>query len=182
MKKKVLFMAVMVVGAICFVSCGQRQQGEYEKQIVGKWHGAFSQEDEDGIKMVMETTTDYRSDKTEVFDGLLRFRVEVNDGDYANNLTFEYSVSGEGTWDVDGDYFIEKINKCDIELKKAYALAEMEDNDLYIGVIKEALEDGIPEIRNSMMQKSKDKIIKLNDSEFSIKDDEGDTETYTRIE
>lgn len=182
MKQKVLLLAVLMIGGLCFLSCGQRPQGEYEKKIVGKWHFGHSQKLEEGLTMAFEFTTDYRADKTAIYEGFIRLRVEVEDEDYANNLTFEYSISGESTWDVEGDYFIEKGNRCDIELKKASAMVEMEDNDFYIEMIKEKLEDFIPELRSSLLKKSKDKIIKLNDTEFSIEDEDGETETYTRIE
>ena len=163
------------------IGCVNSEQSRYEKQIVGKW--LFTQlQDDDNMSVVMELITNFQKDKSEVFDGYMRIRTHIDDGDYANTITFEYAITGSGTWDIDSEYFVEKINKCDITLQKVSTMIQLEDDDIYIGQMKEMLEDGMPGIRSNIMKKSKDRIIKLTDDEFVIEDEDGNKETYRKTE
>lgn len=178
-KKRFAGLSTALLLMILTSACVNSEQSKHERQIVGSW--LFSQlQDDENMSVVMELNTDFQEDKSEVFDGYMRIRAHVDDGDYANTITFEYAVTGGGTWEVDGDYFVEKINKCDIRLQKVSTMIQLEDDDVYIGSMKEMLEDGMPGIRSSIMKKSKDKIVKLTDDEFIIEDEDGNRETYTK--
>ena len=158
-----------------------------EKKIVGKWHVAkteIMEESDEGYSgtITVEGTTDYRSNKTQAGEGFMRIRLNVDEDEYANTITLEYSISDKGTWSVEGNNMVEKLNEVNIEFSGASTIANNEDDEVYIEAFKQHYADIIPEMRNEALKKSREKIIKLTEDELTIKVDEGEEITLTRIE
>ena len=109
-------------------------------------------------------------------------RLNVDEDEYANTITLEYSISDKGTWSVEGNNMVEKLNEVNIEFSGASTIANNEDDEVYIEAFKQHYADIIPEMRNEMLKKSREKIIKLTEDELTIKVDEGEEITLTRIE
>ena len=165
------------------VGCMGDKLNDKEKKIVGKWHVAKTEiMDESDEGYTMELTTDYRSNKTQTAEGFMRFRLNVDEDEYANTITLEYSISAKGTWSVEGNNIVEKMNEVNIEFSRASTITNNEDDEVYIEALKQYFDDFIPELRNEMLKKSREEIIKLTEDELTTKDDEGEEITYTRIE
>jgi len=183
MKKTILMTALLIL----LVGCMSDKLNDKEKKIVGKWHFAKmetweeSNEDYSGT-FTVEGTCDYQSNKKQVTECFMRIRLNVDENEYANTITLEYSISAKGTWSVEGNNMVEKLNEVNIEFSRASTIANNEDDEVYIEAFKQHYADIIPEMRNEMLKKSRDKIIKLTDDELTTKNDEGEEATYTRIE
>lgn len=183
MKKTVLMTALLML----LVGCMGDKLNDKEKKIVGKWHVAkteIKEESDEGYSgtFTMELTTDYRSNKTQTAEGFMRVRLNVDEDEYANTITLEYSISAKGTWSVEGNNIVEKMNEVNIEFSRASTITNNEDDEVYIEALKQYFDDFIPELRNEMLKKSREEIIKLTEDELTTKDDEGEEITYTRIE
>ena len=183
MKKTLLMTALFML----LVGCMSDNLNDKEKKIVGKWHYAkmetIEESDEDySGAFTMELTTDYRSNKTQTGEGYFRIRLNVDEIEYVNTITLEYSISAKGTWSVEGSNLVEKYNEVNIDFNKASTIVNNEDDEVYIEAFKQHYADLIPEIRNELLKTSRDEIIKLTDDELTTKDDEGEEVTYTRIE
>lgn len=183
MKKTVIMTALLML----LVGCVGDKLNDKEKRIVGKWHFAEmetieeSDEDYSGI-FTVEYTTNCRSNKTQTTEGFMRIRFNVDEIDYANTITLEYSISSKGTWSVEGNNMVEKMNEVNIEFIRASTIANNEGDEVYIESFKQHYADIIPEMRNEMLKKSREKIIKLTDDELTRSDDEGNEYTLTRVE
>ena len=184
MKKTTLLAVVLFL----ITGCIGEKLNDKEKMIVGKWHCAMVEETEEteddySGKMTLEYTVDYYSNKTETTEGKFRCRFNVDEIEYANTITLEYTISAKGTWSVEGNNLVEKMSEVNIEFEKASTIAKNNDDEVYIEALKQHIEDFLPELRNDMLKKSRSKIIKLTEDELSTEDVESDEPTtYTRIE
>lgn len=156
-----------------------------EKKIVGKWHAIESKkfdEEEIGISVFLKFVSEYHDNKTISEEGILQFSYDIDEDYYTNTIILEYEVSVKGRWSVEGNYLVEKANEVNIDFNKASTIVENENDKEVIEHIKQEFANYIPEIRNDMLKKSREKIIKLTDDEITLKTDEGEEFTATRIE
>ena len=182
MKKRILSITTFVL-CIFLIGCISEQLNDKEKRIVGKWYfGQTDNLEEEEESLTFDLTCEYHSNKTTTTSGIWRFNYDIENDDYANTIILEYKVSSKGTWSVEGDYLVEKYNVFNIDFNNASTIAENKHNNVYIESLKQNIANIIPEMRNDMLKKSRDKIIKLTDDEMTLRDDEGTEITVTRVE
>lgn len=155
-----------------------------EKKIVGEWHMTESinfEEEEIGISGSIELLSGYHGNKTTSGQGILRFSCDIDEDYYTNTVILEYKISVKGIWSVEGNYLVEKANEVNIDFNRASTVVENENDQEVIEYIKQGFANYIPEMRNDMLKKSREKIINLTDDEMTLRDDEGKEITAVRI-
>lgn len=182
MEKRILSITTFVLCAF-LTGCISEQLNDKEKRIVGKWYlgQTESSEEEDG-SFTIDLTCEYHSNKTTTTSGILRYSFDIEDDDYANTIILEYKYTAKGKWSVEGNNLVEKESEVNIDFNNSSTIANNEDDEVYIESLKQNIANDIPEVRNEMLKKSRDKIIKLTDDEMTLRDDEGNEYTLTRVE
>ena len=185
MKTTIRF-CMMGLFAIAFLANCGTQLNEQEKKMVGVWNCTGYEEEDETDENYRRTLTydnsfEYKADRTLTQRTICNERVYVNEEDYDNIITFEWEITGSGTWSIEGNQIIEKLNECDINLKKIRTAVKNDDDQEYVLRLKATLEDEIPDWRNSYLKKEENKVIYITDSKFLGEDEEGDEIELIRV-
>lgn len=168
-----------------FSSMVSKTVTDEEEAIVGIYYSAGMERSDDGAVLGShETEIEYRADNTNLCDGIFKFKLPVEiEEDYYNEITLTYKITAKFTWHVENGYLIEKGIECDWEYIDGTSLKPSDDFydvDVLIKRYKEHFEMGIPQIRQEFMKKVRSKIVRIDDEELVLRDEEGKEETYTR--
>lgn len=184
--KTLIQILAIAVSSFLLLDCGANLN-EKEKKIVGTWYCMESLEEsnvEEGIpnmKITIEGNDIYCSDKTMIANGEVRVSVLMDLGYYKNRITYEYEIIGEGEWYVEGKYLVSKASRVIINFMDAKTLKQTEDDDVFIDLLKEGMDEMLSEMKKEMLKGSREKIVLLTDNELILRNDGKDTK-YTRIE
>lgn len=177
----IIVAAIILLGSFFILSsCGSRLN-EQEEHMVGYWNCVGDEEDEETDEDYRRTRTfdntfEYRSDGTLLQTTICNERVYVEEEDYNNIITFKWEITGKGTWDIEDDVLVERVQECNIALREIRT-AIKKDNDLeYVTQLKAMMEDEVPGWRNSFLGEERNRIVILTDEKFVGKsgDDEYD--------
>ena len=86
------------IAGLALAGCDQLQQGNLESDLIGSWTCSES-DDEGTAKIEMQYASGGRSSA--------QFNMTMND----NGSTVEFTGSGSGTWELDGDKLTEEVTK-----------------------------------------------------------------------
>ena len=192
MKKHYYAWLVIVLCAMTVTGCGSGLS-DNEKKIVGKWYVAIPAEtdtDYDDDTFIKEFTwsgeeeVEYFDDHTGKYQVNAIYSYHVVDGDYDEWIELKYAFSGEQTWSIEGEEMVEKAKDVSVRFIGFSTMQEYDPDvdDYYINTLKSMLNDVMPEIKQEMLKKSTSTIVELTDDEMILEDEDGEKETYTKIE
>ena len=158
-----------------------------EKKIIGKWDSSFYIEvDEAGEGFILqsitqESTDEFLSDKTEVEKGILKYRFTV---DYGIDVVLEYELIYNGIWSIEGNTLIKEGTHAELKFIKGYPLgtSSYSYGDYYVDKMKGKMEKVIESTRLSLLEPGHMEITSLTNEELILKEEDGTTNTLTRIE
>lgn len=182
------FIQIIAIALSSFLlsGCGANLN-EKEKKIVGSWYFMESREESDvdegitNMRLTMEGNDVYCSDKTMIANGVVRISILMDLGYYKNRITYEYEIIGEGEWYVEGKYLVSKASKVIINYRDAKTLRQTEDDEVFIELLKEEMDEMLSEMKKEMLKESREKIVSLTNDELILRDD-GEEIKYTRTQ
>ena len=142
----IIVATIIFLGSFFILSSCGTQLNEQEKRMVGYWNCVGDDEDEETDEdyrrtRIFDNTFEYRSDGTLLQTTICNERVYVEEEDYNNIITFKWEITGKGTWNIEGDVLVERLQECNIALKEIRT-AIKKDNDLeYVTQLKALMEE-----------------------------------------
>ena len=170
-------MLAVVSFSLSLFSC-MMQLNDEERQLVGYWNTAeFKEMEQDGVPLQAIVTEDvhFKSDRTVVRDGDLKFQFTVDDyyTPIIAKCTFYCHV--DGSWKIENGYLVENYENVEIKLSEVKStMGESQE-------LKNAMEEMIPVLKNDILGKQRSKILDFTSNELSLRDDEGEVMKYKRI-
>ena len=187
------------VGKVARIASKEIQQDKKTiagPMMVGKWKYEWTREDTDyeqddfvtSCIRHCESVDEYFDDHTEVDQGIFNFTFNVEDGDYKNEFLFSIGTYYKGTWEKEGlnkliligESFETKVLNIKAKYKNGEnGNASIETDRYYIEGLLNLLDEYFKEVK---LGKEIQHIIKYSYDEMTIKDEDGETFTLTRIE
>lgn len=190
------------VGKVARIASKEIQQDKKTiagPMMVGKWKYEWTDEDTDYEQDDIVTSSithcesvdEYFDDHTEVEQCIFNYTFDVEDGDYKNEFLFSIGAYYKGTWEKEGlnkliligENFETKV----LNIKAKYKNGEngnalIKTDRYYIEELANRLDESFKEVKQEALGKSIQHIIKYSYDEMTIKDEDGETFTITRIE
>ena len=166
---------------ILFASCENKTYDESE--IVGRYSFSETDDNDDG-EMSIEWIQEFNEDNTMVLEGIMKHFLTVEEEDYLNLITLEYQINASGTWKIEGDYLIEKVNPQSVQLKVIGFSAI--DEDEVAAYVREAMKQQESYLettfKKAFAKSGPTKIIRVTDDELVFEGEDGEGDVYVRID
>ncbi len=185
MRKTTLSILMLSLVAVVMTSCNLFKS-EQERKIVGKWYSAATDVSDtaivvdDGItaRLTADEYCTYDADKKVYSNGTLQITYNLYD-EYS--IILKYKISYTGTWEIKDGRLYEKPTDASV----VFAGMELSDPNLYelqqaANAAKQELSPYISEMKSDLLTPSDSKIVKVDDNELVLSDEDGPT-TYRRL-
>lgn len=184
--------ALCMLMMLVFTGCSSLS--ERERLLVGKWDSSYTErnisasdgEDYLSFDLITESTDEFRSDHTEVEDGVTKFKFyfDFEELDDYYCIVMEYRDHYEGTWELVGDELRLRFKSFGLEFVSAKEVMDDPDIDIdeeyYIDFLKNYVDDFYDELRSQLREPRTLSVVSLTDSEFTWEED-GETQTEYRL-
>lgn len=186
MRKTTLSILMLSLVAVVMTSCNLFKS-EQERKIVGKWYSNAADDGQDTAMIVEEGVTarlsgemynTYETDKNAYSTGTFQLVFNIYD-EYS--IILKYKGSSTGTWEIKDGRLYEKPSDASV----TFAGMELSDPNMYelqqlANQYKQNLTPMISEIKSGLLTPSDSKIVKVDDNELVLSDEDGPT-TYRRL-
>ncbi len=185
MRKTTLGILMLSLVAVVMTSCNLFKS-EQERKIVGKWYSAATDAQDtatvidDGITLrtMADETCTYETDKKTYDTGTCQYVISLYD-EYS--IILKYKFSSTGTWEIKDGRLYERPSDANITFA-GMELSHPNDPDLQqlANQYKQNFATGIPELKSDLLTPNDYKIVKVDDTELVLSDEDGST-TYRRL-
>lgn len=187
-----LLSALCVLMMLVFTGCSGLS--ERERLLVGRWDSSYTERDisvsdeEDYLSFdyITESVDEFRSDHTNVEEGVTKFKFyfDFEDLDDYYCIVMKYRDRYEGTWKLEGDKLHLRCTSLESEFVSAEEVMDDSDVDIdeeyYIDFLKNYVDDFYDELRSQLREPRTQSVVSLTDNEFTWEED-GETQTEYRL-